>query len=178
MAIFLESPWPILFLGIAVEAVLGMLLFQSGRGRLLWAMIGVGLLVVGGLVVERLVVTPREEVEQTLDKAVAAVNRHDLDSLLDCISPSAKEPRTLSRWVFQSFEIEDGHINDVQIDVNRLTSPPTASAKFMAVGRGKDRKGEIPYQNFAQPVSIKLQLQGGRWLVTHYKLEEFPMQHP
>ena len=41
MMIFLESPWPWLFLGIAVEAVLAVALVRTQRG-LLWAMLGVG----------------------------------------------------------------------------------------------------------------------------------------
>jgi len=170
MAIFLESPWPILFLGIAVEAVLGMMLFQTGRGRLLWAMIGTAALVVVGLIVERFVVTPREAVEDVLDAAVVAVNRNDLDGLLACIAPSAKEPRDFSRWVLERVEVQEGRIREVEIKVNPLTSPPSADAKFLAIGRGNDRKGEFPAQSFAQHVKVKLRLEGGRWLVVGYEL--------
>jgi hypothetical protein len=173
MVIFLESPWPILFIGIAVEAVLGMALMQTGRGKYLVAMIGVAVIVVIGLVVERLVVTDREAVRLTLDAAVAAVRKNDLNGLLDCIEPSAKEPRELSRWVLSRCEVQEGHISDLQITVNRLTSPPTAEAKFLAVGRGRDRMGEFPYQGFAQRVVVQLRLQGDRWLVTGYKLLDF-----
>ena len=70
-------------------------------------------------------------------------------------------------------DVEEGHISDVEITINRLKSPPTAEANFLAVGRGKDRKGEFPYQGFAQRVKVQLQLQGGRWLVTGYELLDF-----
>jgi hypothetical protein len=173
MVIFLESPWPILFVGIAVEAVLGMALMHTGRGKFFIAMIGVAVLVVIGLVVERLVVTDREVVESTLDAAVVAVKRNDLNGLLDCIAPTAKEPRELSRWVLSRCEVEDVRISDLQIKVNRLTSPPTAKAEFVAVGKGKDRLAEFPYQAVAQRVVVQLRLQDGRWLVTGYELPEF-----
>jgi hypothetical protein len=177
MVIFLESPWPILFIGIAVEAVLGMMLMQSGRGKYLVAMIGMAVVVVVGLIVERLVVTDREAVRQTLDAAVAAVRKNDVNGLLDCISPSAKKPRDESRWLLSLVDVEEGHISDLDIKVNRLTSPPTAQAKFLAVGRGRDRTGEFPYQGFAQRVDVQLQLQGDRWLVTGYKLLDFNPSH-
>ena len=64
------------------------------------------------------------------------------------------------------FEVQEGHISDLDIKVSRLTSPPTADAKFLAVGRGRDRQGEALYPGFAQRVVVKLRLEGGRWLVT------------
>jgi hypothetical protein len=107
MAIFVESPWPILFIGIAIEAVLAFLLLRTGLGKYLIAMIGVALLVVAGLIVERLVVTDREAVEQTLDTAVAAARRNDLEGALNCISPSAQEPRRLTAMVFGWVHFEE-----------------------------------------------------------------------
>jgi hypothetical protein len=71
--IFLESPWPILLIGIAAEAVLAILLLRTGQGKWLLAMLGAGLVVLLGLLVERLVVTDGKLVQQTLDAAVAAV---------------------------------------------------------------------------------------------------------
>jgi hypothetical protein len=173
MVIFVESPWPILFIGIAIEAMLGFLLLQTGRGKLLIAMIGVAVVVVAGLIVERLVVTDREAVEQTLDAAVAAVRKNDLNGAIACISPSAEAPRSLTRMVLSRVDVQEAHISSLEVKVNRLTSPPSANAKFLAVGRGKDRKGEWPYQSFAQRVTLQLQLEGGRWLVTGYKIEDF-----
>jgi hypothetical protein len=172
MVMFVESPWPILFVGIAVEAVLALLLLQTGRGKFLIAMLGVAVVVVIGLIVERLVVTDREAVEHTLDAAVVAARNNDLDGLLACIAPSAQKPSKLSRWVHDNFEIEEGHISDLKIMVSRLTSPPSATAEFLAVGRGRDRAGVFPYQGFVQRVTVELQLQGGRWLVTDYALPE------
>jgi hypothetical protein len=177
MVILVESPWPILFIGIAIEAVLGFLLLQTGRGKFLIAMIGVAVLVIVGLVVERLVVTDREALEQTLDAAVAAVRRNDLQGALDCISSSAEPPRSLTRWVLGRVDVQEAHISDLNINVNRLTSPPTADATFLAVGRGRDRRGEWPYQGFAQRVRLQLRLEGGRWLVTGYDFPETDPSH-
>ena len=173
MVIFVESPWPILFIGIAVEAVLAFLLLQTGRGKFLIAMIAVAALVGVGLIVEHFVITDRKAVTQTLDAAVAAARKNNLDGVLDCISPSAQEPRNYVRWVLGRFEVREGHISDLDIQVNRLTSPPTADATFNAVGKGRDRKGEMPYDSFVQRVTLKLRLENGRWLVTGCELKDF-----
>jgi hypothetical protein len=173
MVIFVESPWPILFIGIAVEAVLAFLLLQTGRGKFLIAMIGVAAFVGIGLIVEHFVMTDRKAVTQTLDAAVAAVRKNDLNGALDCISPSAQEPREKTCWVFGLVDFQEAHISDLEIKVNGLTSPPSAEVKLLAVGRGRDRKGEWPYQGFAQRVTLTLRLEGGRWLVTRYKLDGF-----
>ncbi len=71
------------------------------------------------------------------------------------------------------FEVEDAHIHDLEITINRLTSPPTAKAKFLAVGKGRDRKNEFPYQGFARRVVVELRREGGRWLVTDFDVEDF-----
>ena len=171
MVIFLESPWPILLIGIAVEAVLAVMLLRTGQGRMLWAMLGVAAVVLVGLAVERLVVTDREAVENTLDACVAAVKANDINRLLECISPAAPQVRAEARFVLDRFEVQKAALTDLEITINRLTNPPTAKAKFRAIGAGRDRKGEFPYQGFAEIVTVELRLEGDRWLVSGYQPE-------
>ncbi len=172
MIIFVESPWPILLIGIAVEAVLAIFLLRTGQGRLLFAMLGVGLLVVVGLLVEHFVVTDRKAIINTLDAAAAAVESNNLNRLLDCISPSADPIRSQSRRALDRFEFRLARIHDLQIVINHLTSPPTAQVTLRAVGSGRDRTGEIPYQGFAETVTVTLRQEHGRWLVADYRDEE------
>jgi len=173
--IFLESPWPWLVLGIAVEAVLAVALLRTQRGYLLWAMLGTAAFVALGLLVERLVVTEREEVEMTLDAGVAAAKANNLGRLLNCISPKATKARYYAGLVLGRFEVEDARIRDLEITINRLTSPPTAKAKFLAVGKGRDRKNEFPYENYMRTVVVELRREGDRWLVADFDVEDF---HP
>lgn len=172
MMILLESPWPVLLIGIAVEAVLAIMLLRTGQGRVLWAMVAAGALTLAGLVVERLVVTDREAVEHTLDAAVAAVEANDLNRVLECISPTAPQTRADARFLLGRVEIRMARIGSLEITVNRLTSPPTAKAKLLAIGAGRDRRGEFPDQNFSQKVTVELRREGDRWLVGNYGLED------
>jgi hypothetical protein len=172
MTALVESPWPVLFIGIVVEAALGLALLKTGRGKLLWAMIGVGVLTLLGLVVERLVVTDREAVADTLDAAAAAVEANDLERLLSYISPTAQRPQADSRFVLGRFEVSKARVRNLEVSINRLTSPPTAKAKFTAFGQGRDRQGVFPYQAYSQQVIVELRLEGDRWLVTDYSVED------
>ena len=150
MVIFLESPWPILLIGIAVEAVLAVMLLRTGQGRVLWAMLGTAAVVLVGLVVERLVVTDREAVENTLDACVAAVKANDINRLLECISPTAPQVRAEARFVLDRFEIQKAALIDLEITINRLTNPPTAKAKFRASAPAGTARARFPYQGFAE----------------------------
>ncbi len=178
MAFLVESPWPVLFAGIVVEAALAIALLRTGQGKLLWWMLVAGVLTLAGFGVERLVVTDRESVADTLDAAAEAVEENDIDRLLGCISPSAKEPRNTSRWVLERFEVEWALIRNLEIDINRLTSPPTAKAHFKAVGHGRDRMGQVPHRTYSKRVVVKLRREGDRWLVTGYEIEDVTSRRP
>jgi hypothetical protein len=169
--IFLESPWPVLLIGVAVEAILAVALLRTGRGYLLWVMIGVAALMAVGLLVERLVVTERKAIEQTLDAAVAATEANDVNRLLNCISPSAEPTRADARWMLNRVEVSSAYVRNLQILVNHLTNPPTAQARFQAMGQGRDRLAQFPYGSYSRTVTVHLRLEGDRWLVTGYDVE-------
>lgn len=169
--IFLESPWPILFIGIAIEAVLAVMLLRTGRGYLLWIMIGVAAVVVMGLLVKRLFVTEREAVEQTLYAAVAAAEANDIDGLLKCISPTAKQTQADARWMLNRVEVSSAYVRNPQVLINHLTSPPSAQVRFQAIGQGRDRMAQFPYSTYSRKVTVELHLDGDRWLVTGYDVE-------
>ena len=99
---------------------------------------------------------------ETIFRARSTASRHRREA-----------PRYLTRLVLDRVDVKEAHISSLEINVNRLTSPPSAEAKFLAVGQGKDRKGEWPYKSFARHVTLTLRLEGGRWLVTGYKIEDF-----
>jgi hypothetical protein len=73
--------------------------------------------------------------------------------------------------VFERFEFRKARIHSLEIVINRLTSPPTATVAFQAVGNAKDRQGQSPYSGFAEPVSVTLRQEQGRWLVADYNVD-------
>jgi hypothetical protein len=173
MTIFLESPWPALVIGIFAEAILAIILLRTGRGVLLWAMIGVGLLVAGAVVLERLVVTEREEVEAAIDAMAAALGANDQKTVESWIAKDAKEVRALVQYGFQHAKFTQAKITHLEIIVNYHTSPPTAQAKLS--GSVYFRANEYPYEGYpVNDLTLDLEQQSGRWLITGYRWSEDP----
>ncbi len=179
MIIFLESPWPWIFLGIVAEAVLAAILVTTRQGRLLWGMLGVLGVAVAGLVVERLVVTEREQVAATMEGIVAALNANALDTLLSrYVAPDAGVTRGRASWALERIEIQRANYHNLRVEVNHLTSPTTAIAEFDGGVDFRDRKGEFPYGHYRAHFVVELELRDGQWLVTdHVEYDMFGGQH-
>ena len=82
----------------------------------------------------------RKAVEQTLNAAGTAVTANDVIRLLECISTSAERTRRDAQLALERVEVRWASIRDLEIKVNRLTSPWTAQASFLAIGNGRNRE--------------------------------------
>ena len=63
MTWFTENPLPLVLIGVIVEALLVVVLMRTGRRTVLWGMVLLAVGVAGAVVLERSIVTPREEVK-------------------------------------------------------------------------------------------------------------------
>jgi hypothetical protein len=172
MSFFFENPWWTIFFGIVLEAVLGIILFRTGRGVFLWAMLGVFVFMLLGVLLERLVVTERERVQMTLDGITSALEANDLNRVMSFISPDAQKTRQRAAWAMGRIEVQSARIYKVEITVNRLTNPPTAKAAFYGYISYRDRQGEIPYNNYGSNFIVDLHKMGDVWLVTGHVEEQ------
>ncbi|MBN2579813.1 MAG: hypothetical protein JXB10_12570 [Pirellulales bacterium] len=172
MSYFTENSMWMIFLGIAVEAVLGAILFRTGRGSLLWAMIGAAVLVAAGVTAEKLIVTEKEEVERTLDDIAAALEDNDQQRVLTYISPADKRSRSEASWAMGRCEIRGTSVLQLSVTVNKLTSPHTAEARFRGIIQYRDRKGEIPYSSYSSIFNVSFRKEDGRWIVTGYETSQ------
>jgi hypothetical protein len=172
MTFLFENPWWIIFAGVIIEAVLGIVMFRSGRGALLWVMLGVLALTLLGVLIERLVVTDRERVEMTLDGITAALEANDLNRVLSYVAPEATQTRSRATWALGRIEVQSAGFYRLNITINRLTSPPTAKAAFFGHIAYRDRQGEIPYNNYGSRFVVDLRKEGDRWIVTGHVEEQ------
>jgi hypothetical protein len=166
--LFLESPWPILTLGLVVELLLAIALFQTRKGKLLWAMGGVALLVLVGVLIEHNTITDKKLVRQTLEAAAAGLVANKAERVTACIVPGPDGDRTReqSNYVLRQGEFHEVSISNLEVELNYRTSPYTAEAKFTAFLRGSLRHGEIDGElSRPYPVEVKLRKESGRWLV-------------
>lgn len=164
MIVFLESPMPWIFLGIVLEGILGVVFFTNRRGAVLLAMVGV-LLVVVGLVVQRFAVTERKRVRTMLDSAVAAIQANDADLAEQFLAQSANDTLKRLRYYMGLVEFEEIHISNVQIEINRLTSPPTADVRLWGMAKFHDRLGISPYRAYPSWYSLVLVKEPDGWKV-------------
>ena len=162
MTNLLEDPTPIILAGIAVEALLGIALVVTRRGVILLPMAVVVLLTLGGVLVERLVVTDMEQVEAAIEAGRSAAERNDVEAALSLVAPSAEEIRREARQVFAEVKFEEIKVRGLKITVK----PPTARAELTALAAFDARRGNIPYRNYVTTVVVDLRRFDNRWLVT------------
>ncbi len=165
MSWFTEDSTPVLVIGVIVVALLLLALVKTSRLGLLYAIGGV-VVVVGAIVwIEKHTVTDSKQVRGVLYAAAAAAERNDLPGVLVLISPAATTTQNLVRTQMPQVEIHSVSLNGLQIKVNRLSSPPTATAEFTGVVNGKVKSGLYPYDNIVGRCRVTLRLEGDRWLI-------------
>jgi hypothetical protein len=166
--LFLESPWPILIVGLVFEAVLAIALFRTGRGAVLWVMGGVALLVLLGVLIEHFTFTDTKRVRQTLEAAAAGLQANRAQQVYACIVPDADgdRARQLTVWALSCAEFQELSIRNLEVKFNSQVSPPVAATTFTVWVRGKDRSGGYPGEG-SRPVAmvVELRKESGRWLI-------------
>jgi hypothetical protein len=175
MELLLESPWPALFVGIPVLVLLAIAYTNTRQRRLLTA---AGCVLVGMLLMvllEMFVVTEREAVEQTLEAVAQALESNDLEAVLAHLSPEAASIRAAAMTYLPGVRVSDANVgNDLEVTINRLTSPPTARAEFTGRISFDKQSGPqaVPYNNFVRKFAIKLERSGQQWLLSSYETSQ------
>ncbi len=170
MTTLTENPMPLIFFAVAVEAVLGVILYMTGRGIYLIAMIGVLLAILGCVGLERMIVTERERVEAALEEVRAGMEANDIERVLACISPQAGDVRSDARWAISYVRFTRVKITRLEIDkINKLTSPPTATARFIVMVSGEDRHGSMGHRTYPAKLDVTFRLENGRWVIIKHK---------
>jgi len=174
MSTFLESPWPTVMLGLALEAILAIVLVQIRRPTVVALMIGVLAITVGVLVVERIVVTENEDVEDMLDGLAGALVSNDAArtmAMFTADSPRRNEVEAILGRV----TIRDARVGgDLEIRLNKLTIPPSATTYFTGRIDAKDNRGTIPYEHLIRRFKVTLHRYNGRWQLYDYAEADRP----
>ena len=165
MEIFLDSPWPYVTIGILVEGALALALFVTRRGTLLYAMIGVLLAVVAGVLFERWVITERKRVMMTIDEGVEGLKSNSEVRMDALVSPTAQETRRQIHAGLDMVRVTDVSLHNIEIEVNDRTNPPTAKVQFDAVIYFEGRKPILGPDRWAGHLVLHLQRSPDRWLI-------------
>ncbi len=167
MTWFVESPWPALVLGLSVELILAALLVRFRRGDIVGGMIAVATLTFGLVVLERLVITNSEEIEQLLDELTASLVAGDEQAVLAKFttdSPRVNELRTTLSHV----TVRRARISNLEIRVDTSDVPTTAVATITENVEARDDRGTKPFERLTRKLKVTLHKEGGHWLVYNY----------
>jgi hypothetical protein len=172
MTWLLESPWPVITLGVVLQIALAIVLVRTSRASVLLAMALVLVLCAGLVLLERVVVTKREAVEDALDGAAAALEANDPAGVLQAFAPDSPRRGEVER-VLGRFNIRDAHVGgDLEVVTNELTIPPSATAYFTGRVEASDGRGEVPYEHLIQKFKVTLHREGDRWLIFDYAMAD------
>lgn len=169
MTTLLENPMPVIFVGILVEAALATLFVSTRNRSFLLAMAAVLVLVFAGVALELWVVTDVEHVEAALDGTGAALEANDFELLKrEYIAENAVATRNRADWAHGLIDITSTKMNNLSIEVNRLTSPPTATAEFRGVFHFEPKTQFISQRFYTADFVVELRQEGDRWLITDH----------
>lgn len=165
----LEDPTFIWATGLTALAVLAVMLTRTGRAVILAWMGGAAALLALMLLVEWLVVTEREEVEDTIHRMARALENNDLATLDAHVDPQAGLTRNDVALAMSRYEFSDASINDLDVRMNRLVAPPMATADFMGRVSLHDRQGHVPQGTLIRRFSVKFSRRDDVWRMVSYE---------
>jgi hypothetical protein len=131
----LENPLAVLFFGALWIAVAAVAWTQTHDRRALLALLAGIALTVTGLVVERLVMTPREEIAAVLQQVAQALEANDSARVLGLLAPSATELQAEVRQRMRLVRFLKVSIKrNLEVQLGAGNPPNQAEARFNVVG--------------------------------------------
>jgi hypothetical protein len=165
-----EDPAPILVLGTLTAILLGAIWLQSGQRVLLYGAIVAILLTAGGFLIERWIVTPREEVADTLQQIARDVESNEVSRVVKHISKGSPERRDAAEQTLSTYEFHDIKIkNNLEIVVFADEQPPRATAEFNVVAIGSQRSGMVRNRRVPVFLEVTFLKEEGAWRVSDYE---------
>jgi hypothetical protein len=165
----LEQPVYILILGALTFAFLCFAWWQTGYRALFHSMLAVVALTAGLLILEHLVVTPREEIENALHEMAQDVLTNDLDKILPHVYSGAPQTYRQAKAEFPKYRFTRVDIKrNVEAVFPQGTNPRTkAEVTFNVVVDVIEKSTNTTY-HVPRFVRLTLMFEDGEWRVAEY----------
>ena len=170
MNILYENPLPIYAVGAVLATVCGLAFLARRNLPSLFALFGVLGLTLLLLIAEKMVVTDREQVEDTLQQLMADIESEDVPSVLAHIDPQASKMRGDIKKLMPQANIKDAGATAVRIEVDTDSKPPTATSRFRGRLDGVHRRSGMRVFFFDE-VEISWVKRGDQWLAEEYTVQ-------
>lgn len=168
MTLLLENPLPIWALG-AVCLTISVIVFLAKRS--LGSILGVAAVVATTLLLlslERAVVTPTEELEQSVATVLAAIEANDLNGVLARIDPQATHVRHDAETLMPQVKVKETGATAVRVEIDPNVKPAKATTFFRGRIDGMHVRNSVRLFYFDQ-VEIDWHKPGETWLITDYR---------
>ena len=164
MSTLFESSLPLLLLGgvVMVGCVVGWLKTEDRR---LWigAVLGIAV-AVAGVLVERMVVTDREQIERVIYAVAADVRSGRTEAAVQHIRPDDEDLRNRARAELKLYQVTEITIKrPLDITVSPEREPTKGKAEFNVVVKGGDVTGFIQDQQVPRYLIVRFVKIDGRW---------------
>lgn len=164
-----ENPLPPVLIGVIIEAMLAVVLMRTGKREALWGMLAVAGLVTGAVVMERMIVTPREEVHAALEEIRGLVAANNPPELLKRIDTNQGLARLRNRVQndLAHVTVTEAKITELRDDDIKVSdSGMTAKTTFIGSVDLKDAGGQVALNHVVLRFDVELHKQNGVWIIT------------
>ena len=168
-----ENPIPLFILGLLAQTILAVALWQTGRGWILWLMIALALVSVGLIAAEIVLISPKEEVTDTLNNLATALETNDADKVVAFIAPDATTLRADAMRRLKQVKIYEASVTgnlQIKFDSSPQPDKPIATASFIGRFKAELLKETTPYENAVLRFKMHFRKENGKWLVTAYEI--------
>ena len=164
-----ENPIPLIVIGVVIGIILLILVYQTGQPRWLYIFGGFVLFWGGLLVVEKLIVTPREKLLLTIEDGAAAVRANDWTRAATFIAPSAQKTSQQLQAQARRYTIKELSILNRVLEFDNKADPKTCDVGLLL----KIAEAKSGYEGGAQ-VSLHFVWfeKEGKWLVERYEVND------
>ncbi|MFO0905884.1 MAG: hypothetical protein U0939_22950 [Pirellulales bacterium] len=165
-----ESPLPLLLLGLVLLAGCTVGWLKTGDKRLIFGSLLGLLIAVGGILVERMVVTDREQIERVIYTVAADVQAGRIEEAVSHLNPDAGELRERARTELRLYRVTDIRVKrPIEMTLMPEREPTHATAEFNVVVTGGDATGTIQNQNVPRYLIVHFLKKDGRWYADEYE---------
>jgi len=168
-----ENPWPLSVICALLIAMLIGGFLQTQRKWLLLVACGLAMFVAFLFVVEKIVVTPREEVARTLYEIAADLQVNNIDGVVRHFASTAPELERDARARLRGMTLEQVKIKrNLTIEVTPSSNPHLATARFNCVVVGSDKSGLMGKRRGAFFFDVDFRKEQGNWRVASYEMKD------
>lgn len=165
-----ENPFPVLLIGSLTTIILASGWLRTGSRWLLAAVLVALGLTIGLVLTERLIVTDREQVTQTLHEIAALVERNEIDAALEYAYSKSPGVRSQAASELPLYRFAEVNIkSNLQVKVFPKLAPPMAKAEFNVVVVLSTRDGLIANRRIPRYAEVTFyKEEDGQWRVGGY----------